>query len=244
MKEISLMDIVSALLQRWWMILISAVLCGSCAFVYCEFAATPKYMASGSAVISTGTSILGTDGDSSMKTSDVSITLALSNSFVDILSSNGLYKVVADKYDFGYSATELKNMTSVSGREDSLIADISVQCVDSRLAVRIVNAILKESQDYMQSKMPAVVVEPLDKAERAVQYSPRTMVSTALLAVVGAIISSFIIFLISYYDTTIKGEEDIARTFNFAILGSIPDFTTSNQAYEYKFDNAQGGRMN
>ena len=238
MKEISLLDIVAALLQRWWAIVITAVIFGLCGFIYCELFATPTYIASGSAVISTGTSIMGSDDETtSMKTSDVSITLALSNSFVDILSSRGLYEKVAEKYDFGYTASQLKNMTTVSGREDSLIADVSVRCSSIEKSVKITNAILQESQEYMSTKMPSVVIAPLDTAKGASLYSPRTAVTTMLLTIVGALISAVIIFLFSYYDTTIKGEEDIARSFGMAVLGSIPDFTNANQAYEYKLKN-------
>ena len=69
MKEISLLDIVAALLQRWWAIVITAVIFGLCGFIYCELFATPTYIASGSAVISTGTSIMGSDDETtSMKT--------------------------------------------------------------------------------------------------------------------------------------------------------------------------------
>ena len=234
MKEISLLDIVNALLRRWWAIVVTAVVFGLCGFIYCELFATPTYVASGSTVISTGTSIVGAEENTSMKSSDVSITLALSNSFVDILSSRGLYEEVADNYDFGYTANELKRMTTVTGREDSLVADITVRSASVEESVKIVNAILEESQDYMKSKMPAVVVSPLDTAKGASLYSPRTAMTTALLTIVGALIAAVVVFLFSYYDTTIKGEEDIARNFGMAVLGSIPDFVNANQAYEYK----------
>ena len=238
MKEISLLDIVAALLQRWWAIVITAIIFGLCGFIYCELFATPTYIANGSAVISTGTSIMGSDDETtSMKTSDFSITLALSNSFVDILSSRGLYEKVADKYDFGFTAAQLKSMTTVSGRENSLIADVSVRSSSVEMSVKITNAILEESQGYMNTKMPSVVISPLDTAKSASLYSPRTAVTTLLAAVVGALVSAIIVFLFSYYDNTIKGEEDIARTFGMAVLGSIPDFTNANQAYEYKLKN-------
>ena len=128
-------------------------------------------------------------------------------------------------------------MTTVTGREDSLIADITVTSSSAEKAVRITNAILTESQEYMSSKMPAVVVAPLDTANGASLNSPRTAITTMMLTIVGALVSAVIIFLFSYYDTTIKGEEDIARTFGMAVLGSIPDFTNANQAYEYKLKN-------
>lgn len=239
MKEISLLDIVSALLRKWWMIVIAALICGLSAFIYCEVAATPQYTATGSTVFTAGTSILGGAEDSaSMKSSDVSITLALSNSFVDILSSRNLYETIAEKYDFGYSAIQLKNMTKVAGREDSLIVDVTVQSGSVEESVEIVNAILDESPEYIKSKMPAAVVAPLDRARGAVQSSPRTAFTTILFTLAGALLSSFIVFLFSYYDNTIKGEEDIARTFNMSVLGSIPDFANVSTTYEYSSKNA------
>lgn len=237
MKEISLLDIVSALLRKWWIILISMIICGLSAFVYCELFAAPKYAATGSTVLSAGASILNTENSSSIKSSDVSITLALSNSFVDILSSRDLYETIAGKYDFGYSAAQLKKMTTISGREDSLIVDVTVRSGSVQDSVQIVNAILDESPAYMKSKMPAAVIVPLDKAQGATQYSPRTVNTTVLFALVGALLSSFVVFLFSYYDTTIKGEADIARNFDIAVLGAIPDFTNANAAYEYKVKN-------
>ncbi|MBQ7289252.1 MAG: hypothetical protein IJW78_06000, partial [Clostridia bacterium] len=227
----------SILLRKWWIILISAIVFGAGAFLYCELAVTPQYTASGSTVISSGTSILNTEEGTSMKTSDVSITLALSNSFVDILSSRDLYEQIADKYDFGYSATQLKKMTQVTVRDDSLVVDVTVKSSNAEDATHIVNAVLDESPEYMKSKMPAAVIVPLDRAEGATQSYPRTAFSAILYALIGALISAFIIFLSNYFDTTIKGEEDIARSFGLSILGSIPDFTDANTAYEYRIKN-------
>lgn len=239
MKEISLLDIVSALLRKWWVIVVSALILGISAFLYCSLAATPQYTATGSTVFTAGTSILGSDSNgTSMKSSDVSITLALSNSFVDILSSRDLYETIAEKYDFGYTARQLQNMTKVVGREDSLIVDVTVHSTSVEDSVRIVNAILDESPEYMKSKMPAAVVVPLDKAVSAVQSSPRTAFTTVLFAFVGALASAFVVFLIGYYDNTVKGEEDLSKNFNLPILGSIPDFENPGNMYEYSSKNA------
>lgn len=232
--EVSVVDILSSLVKKWWVIVLSALVCGAVAFSYCNFFVAPQYSATGSCVIATGTSIIGTEDDPSMKTSDVSVTLALSNSLVDVLSSRGIYEVIAEKYDFGYTPLQLKYMTRVVGREDSLIADITVVSGSVEDSVKIVNAILNEAQGYMKSKMASVNIATLDKAISAVQTAPKTVFMTLLAFVAGAIISAVIIYLVSYFDNTIKGEDDIIKTFNVPVLGTIPDFSNATGSYEYK----------
>jgi len=64
-----------------------------------------------------------------------------------------------------------------------------------------------------------VVVEPAQLPEKPVR--PRTLLNTALAAVVGLMLAVGTVFLIDYLDDTVKSEEDVAEVMNLSVLGAI-----------------------
>jgi len=64
-----------------------------------------------------------------------------------------------------------------------------------------------------------VVVEPARLPEEPVR--PRTLLNTALAAVVGLMLAVGTVFLIEYLDDTVKSEEDVAEAMNLGVLGAI-----------------------
>ena len=125
MGEISLSSIVSIILHRIWLVIIVAILCAAIAFGYCNFVATPVYSAKTSILITNG-GLITESYEDSIQTNDLSASIYLVDTCVDILKSQGIYQDLSEAIGGKYSFQQLKSGFSISKRNDeNLFIDIS-----------------------------------------------------------------------------------------------------------------------
>ncbi len=230
MNEISLSSIFNIVIRRIWAVILATVLCGSLAFVYCEFFETPVYQTKSSIIVTNGAVI--TDSiNSTVSNTDLAASLYLVDTCVDVLKSPGIYQELSTAIDNKYSYKALKSSFAVSRRsEDSLFVDIFFKSTSKTEAIEIVNAFADLSSNYICEAIPASTVAVMERSDSAAVVSPRTMFSTVLFALLGAIISALVVVIISMLDKAIKGEDDFKENFDIPILGAVPDFDASNSS--------------
>ncbi len=235
MNEISLSSIFSIILQRIWLVIVVAVLCAALAFGYCSFLATPVYSARSSILITNG-GIITDNRDGSIQTGDLSASIYLVDTCVDILKSQGIYQDLSTAIGEKYSFTQLKGAFSVSKRNDeNLFIDVSFKSTDPEEAKLIVNTFTDLCPQYMAGKLPPVTVEVMDKAYSASMVYPSTISTTFIFGFLGAVITCLLLVLFASLDQTIKSEEDFVETFTVPVLGAVPDFDNSpTYAYSAK----------
>ena len=235
MGEYSILDILRIILKRIWLISVIGILCGSIAFMYCRMLAVPTYSANASIIGSNGNIAADLDmdftegtSDTSIKSNDLAASLSLTDTYVYVLT-----KMPSECQEFVDRITEadlvkIFNASSVDivAREDTLIIDISVISTDPEAAKQIANIYSECAPDFI-AEYNIGMVKPLATARKAIQVSPRTVVSTILAAVLGGAITCIIIVYIAVSDKTINGEDDIKNNYDIPLLGSVPDFQST-----------------
>ncbi len=230
MNEFSLASLFSIVLHRIWIVICVTVLCASIAFCYCSFIATPVYSARTSILVTNG-GILTEDTDS-ISTNDLSASIYMMNTCVDILKSQPIYKSLEEALDGKYSYKELKRGFSIAKRdEESLFIDITFRSTDKEEAIKIVNAFTELCPQSMA--IEAILVKEMDMADSSSKVYPSTLTATAISGILGALVSCVIIVLVATLDQTIKDEEDFVENFDIPVLGAIPDFDNS-PTYAYR----------
>ncbi len=242
MNELTISNIVSIILKRIWLVIIVAVLCGALAFGYCSFLATPVYRANTSILITNG-GIITESSDDSIQTNDLSASIYLVDTCVDILKSQKIYKDLSTALGEKYSYSSLKGGFSISRRdEESLFIDISFRSTDKEEAKIIVNAFTQLAPSYTEEILPSVTVEILDTADSTSCVYPQTLSTTVVFAMLGAAVICILLVLIATLDQAIKDEEDFMAHFDIPVLGSVPDFDNSpTYAYRAKTGNVSTG---
>ncbi len=236
MNELSLVAIFNVIKKQLWKICAAAAACAVAAFLFCSFIATPTYRTKVSLLGSNGGVATNIDGAGTISNANVTASLALINTYVGILGTDGIYEKTATESGLSYSAKQLRSMISVSARsEDSLFIDVTVTCTDKNNAVKIANTFLNLAEDYIVEVMPNAYVRPLDPAKSVTQNYPRTTFTVALAALAGAAVVILIALIVSTLDHTIKGEEDFSANYTVPVLGNIPNFNLAvkeNRKYE------------
>ncbi|MBR2043805.1 MAG: hypothetical protein IJ946_05650 [Clostridia bacterium] len=242
MNEISLSSIVSIILHRIWLVVIVAVLCAAIAFSYCSFIATPVYSARTSILITNGGLI--TEGyNDSIQTNDLSASIYLVDTCVDILKSYGIYQDLSEAIGGKYTFQQLKGGFSINKRNDeNLFIDITFKSTDPEEAKLIANAFTQLCPTYMSGKLPPVTVEVMDEAYGTSQVYPNTFSSIVIFGFLGALVTCVLLVLLASLDQTIKSEEDFMESFDIPVLGAVPDFDNSpTYAYRSKANNVSTG---
>lgn len=228
MNEISLSSIFNMIIRRIWIVIIATIICGSSAFVYCKVFETPVYQTRASIIVTNG-AVITDSVNSTVSNTDLAASLYLVDTCVDILKSQGIYKELSEVISDKYSYKALKNSFAVSRRsDDSLFVDISFKSTSKSEAIEIVNAFADLSSNYICAAIPSATVAVMEHADSASIVSPRTVFTTVLFAMLGAIISALIILVLATLDKAVKGEEDFKSSFDIPILGAVPDFDNSS----------------
>lgn len=245
MKNISLFMLIEIALKHIFIIIAAAMVVAVGTFCYCEFVAVPQYSATGSIMVTNG-GILNIDTyqddyqdnlqeDENLNNTDIQASLSFAHTVTDILNTNGIFKELSEELGGKYSYSQLKSFSSIARRNTTtLFIDISFTARSREEAITIVNKYLELTPDYINSFVPQTAVTATSTADSAGKVYPKTLVTTFIGGVVGAIIAYAIIFLIYCANTVIKGEDDFRDRFDIPILGAIPDFATAKSEKYYK----------
>lgn len=234
------------LLKNFLLIFLSAIICGAAAFSYCKFFADEKYAANGSVLVTNGgivdSSILNGNNiaGQTVNNSDIAASLNLLTTIRDILSTNDIYIQLSEKLGGKYTYHQLKSFATISKSDDySLFIKVRFQTGDPEEVVMITNAFLQLVPDYITKFIPSSA-STVTYADGSAKTAPRTVYSTLLATIAGAVIAYAIFYIISLTNTTIQCEEDFKQRFDVPVLGDIPDFMNA-KSDKYGKSSYKGG---
>lgn len=241
-KTINIMDLVMLAWRRIWVIILAAIVFASAAFSYCKFLLTPSYSATASILVTNGAVITSyAETTDKISGSDISASLYLAYTVVDILNTPDIYKKVADQLGKEYSYQGLMGASSVARRsDDTLFIDITFSSTDPKEAMRIANKFVEIACNYIPEFIPSARANVASTAIKAAMTYPRTMMTTGVAGVVGAVAAYVILFIIESMNRAIKGEEDFTSNFDVPLLGAVPDFENA-EGSGYRKSKRKGG---
>ncbi|QED49210.1 YveK family protein [Cytobacillus dafuensis] len=158
-------------------------------------------------------------------TINVQENLELINTYRVIIKSPAILDLVKNEMNLDRSIKELSDQVSISSEQNSQVVNLTVQDTDQKNAVEIANTIARVFQNEVKVIMNVDNVTILSTANVEASQEPikprpiLNMLITftaSLLAMIG------IVFLLEYFDDTIKSENDIKSFLELPILGSIP----------------------
>lgn len=230
-EEFSINRIITLLLPKWPIILISSIIFGIGAFLISTFLIQPTYVASGTLYV-TGEvmTFVATPEQEDTTLSDVVLSQELAKTYGHILSSNTFFKGVAENSRTGYNFRQLQAMTSISNVEETGILTVNVSNPNPKVAADVVNAILELAPEEIARVVVAGSAVTIDKAEiPAAPSSPDIPKNTLIGILLGFVCAVGIIFLIDLLDDTMKRTEEVERVFGFPVLGMIPYVDTRSK---------------
>lgn len=218
MEEINLMEFFNYYLARIGYVIatILVVLVFGC--FYSFILKTPMYQSS-------TTIVLTRESDDTQKytQNDVLLNQNLVPTYSNIIKSRSVLKQVISNNKLDYTTEQLSNLITVSSVEDTEIIKVTVMNENNELAKDIANAIAPVFSKKVKGLYNINNVSVLDTAELATSPCNINYMKEILIYImVGFILGSGVIFIIYYFDTTIKSASDIEEKLKLTVLGTVP----------------------
>ncbi|WP_144512770.1 YveK family protein [Bacillus sp. FJAT-22090] len=218
-ETISLQDIFKTIKKRFTLIVLSTIVAIVISGVISFTLLTPIYQSS--------TQILVNQEKVDVTTftaQDIQTNLQLINTYNVIIKSPAILSKVIEELGLDTTPAALNSKITVNNEQNSQVVNITVQDSDPKLAVEIANKTASVFQTEIKKLMKVDNVSILTPAflpENPVPVKPDPWINMAIAAVVGLMVGIGLAFLIEYFDTTIKNEQDVDELINLPILGLI-----------------------
>lgn len=216
MEEIDLMELFSFIKGKIGMIIsITALVC-ILGCIYGLFLQKPMYK-------SYTTVILGSN-ETTITQSDITINKNLVDTYTEVVKSRKVLDKVINELNLDITYEQLSKKVTVSALNNTEIIKITVTDLESSKAKDIANVIAKHFTSIVKDLYNMDNVDILDEAiEATTPYNINVLKQTITYLAIGLVLALGIVFLIFYFDRTIKSVEQVEQKIKLPILGSVQE---------------------
>ncbi len=231
---IDVLHIVKSLWRRVWLIALCGLLAAGIGFSISAFAIEPTYSSYIKLYVNNSSITLG-NTSFSISASELAAAQNLVRTYGDILDSRSTLERVIDKADVDYTWKELSGMITYAPSNDTEIMRVTVTCEDPYEASKIANTIAEVLPMRISEIIDGASMEIVDSAVPDLdKVGPSITKYTAVGLLLGVLISVIVLVVLALMDDTIYDEEYVLRTYDYPILGKVPDLmNVENKSYAY-----------
>lgn len=222
MEELDLQEILYSFKKKIFLIIIITILGLALGFIYSKLLVTPMYKSSTTLVLAKSISSSSSTSDS-ITQNDITLNQKLISTYGEIVKSRAVAKSVINSENLDMEIDKFISNISVSSKEGTEILEISVKNEDPELCARLANLIAVAFSDKVRDVYNIDNVSIIDEAE--VPELPYNMNVEKNIVIFGAgalFIVCFIIFLATYFNNTVKNDEELERILGIKVLAVIP----------------------
>ena len=223
MEEINLRDLLSYFKKHLVLFVVMVLFVVSAGTVYSVFIQKPEYKAQ-------ATVILSSDKSKTTIQSEINANKNLIDTYTEVVKSHRVLDRVKSEMQINDSYEQLVKKVTVASLKDTEIISISVVDLDKYHSYSLANKIADTFTDEISQIYNDKSVNVLDRAvEPQKPYNVDIIKQEAIYAAAGIILATAVIFLMFYFDRTIKTTEQIEQLFKLPIFGKVRKLETEKQ---------------
>lgn len=223
MEEINLRDLLSYFKKRLILFIVVVLFVVSAGTVYSVFIQKPEYKAQ-------ATVILSSDKSKTTIQNEINANKNLIDTYTEVVKSHRVLDRVKSEMQINDSYEQLVKKVTVASLKDTEIISISVVDLDKYHSYSLANKIADTFTDEISQIYNDKSVNVLDRAvEPQKPYNVDIIKQEAIYAAAGIILATAVIFLMFYFDRTIKTTEQIEQLFKLPIFGKVRKLETEKQ---------------
>ena len=158
---------------------------------------------------------------------DITINKNLVNTYAEIVKSRRVLEQVINELSLDLNYYELNDSITVEPINNTEIIKIIVNCDDSLKSMNIANSTANFFAKEVKELYNMNNVNILDSAIEATKpYNINIPKQLCIYLMSGIVIASGIIFIMFYFDRTIKSVEQVEQKIKLPILGSVQEFNS------------------
>lgn len=216
MEEINLKEVYSYFKSKILWILIAIVVIIVIGNVYTIITREPMYR-------SNTTIVLVGESKEGYSQSDSQLNQNLIGTYSEIIKSRKVLSQVIENLKLKMSVEELSNNITTTSVEDTEIIQITVANANAKDAQKITDEVAKVFSEEIQDIYNLENVATIDKAELSKNpYNVNYVKDNVIYLIVGFVLSFGIVFIMYYFDTSIKSSEVVEEKLGLTVIGVVP----------------------
>lgn len=228
MEEINLRDLLSYFKKHLILFIVVVLFVVSAGTIYSVFIQKPEYKAQ-------ATVILSSDKSKNTVQSEINANKNLIDTYTEVVKSHRVLDRVKSEMQIEDTYEQLVKKVTVASLKDTEIISISVVDLDKNHSYSLANKIADTFTDEIGQIYNDKSVNVLDRAvEPQKPYNVDIVKQEAIYAAAGIVLATAVIFLMFYFDRTIKTTEQIEQLFKLPIYGKVRKLETEKQKQQRK----------
>lgn len=217
METIDIKEMLEYFKNKLSIIILITVIVGIVGCVYGLFIQVPMYKASSTIVLISDTSELTYN--------EVSLNKNLVGTYTEIIKSKRVLNQVIENLGLNYNYSQLYNNVEISSVANTEIIKITISDEDGALAKNIANNIAEVFAKEIPELYSISNVNILDTAETPTSPSNVNIFKQLILYIMcGLVLGLGLVFVLYYFDRTIKTVEQVEVKIGLPVLGTVQDF--------------------
>ena len=246
---IDVLHLAKSLWRRAWLIGLSGLLAAIVGLLISACCIAPTYSSHIKLYVNNSSFTLG-NTNFSISSSELIAAQSLVKTYGEILDSRSTLERVVEKAEVLYTWEDVSEMITYAPANGTEIMQVTVTCEDPYEASKIANTIAEVLPTRISEIIDGASMTVVDSAIPELEkVAPSITRYTAVALVLGLIISTGVLVVMALLDDTIHDEEYILRTYNYPILGKVPNLVNvGGRTYGYyaqksQKDESQGGEQ-
>lgn len=228
MEEINLRDLLSYFKKHLILFVVVVLFVVSAGTIYSVFILKPEYK-------SQATVILSSDKSKNTVQSEINANKNLIDTYTEVVKSHRVLDRVKSEMQIEDTYEQLVKKVTVASLKDTEIISISVVDLNKNHSYSLANKIADTFTDEIGQIYNDKSVNVLDRAvEPQKPYNVDIVKQEAIYAAAGIVLATAVIFLMFYFDRTIKTTEQIEQLFKLPIYGKVRKLETEKQKQQRK----------
>lgn len=252
--SISIMDILKAILRKWWLIALVSIICAAAGFGYANYISPQYYTASIKMYVNNITQDVSSIING-ITTGDINAKRELVDTYEVILKAQDQVLIFLKEagLDKKYTPVQASNMISIESVNDTEVFSVTIKSENKEDAVAFANAIANKMDSVIPDIIDGTSVKIVEGDDDIIEGGAITATVskgltkfTAIGFIVGFVISAALVFVFDLaVNDTIDSVDKLKKILgdDIPLLAVIPDTSDSaKHGYGYKYGYRYGYR--
>ena len=213
MEEINIKEFLSFVKEKVLYVIISVFLAVIIALIYNIFIKVPKYST---------IALVKANNEVNYSQNDINLNKGLVNTYSVIVKGKKVLNTTIKELNLDYTTSKLASEISVSSPDDSQLIRITVEDASAKRAYDITKSIAKAFNNEIANTYEMNNIRIIEEPEITNKVSNNTLKRDIILDMaVGLFLSTGVLFIIFYFDDTVKYHEDIEEELGLPVLAKV-----------------------
>ena len=220
MEELNLIDLLKYYLKKSYIIILMTILVALMGYYYVEEIQVPMYHGTTTIIL-----VQKNNGATTAYETQNELTISekLVSTYSELIKSRRILSQVIQNLKLDLTESELTKNITVTSASDTSIIKITVSDANKNKAVEIANQIAKVFKAEIIKIYDLENVTIIDEAiVEDIPYNVNLVKQMLIFTCLGLVLSCGIVFVMYYFDGTVKNKKEVEEKLKLPVLGEVP----------------------